>query len=353
MNAQVYYKKSRYNFFRNIIHNKMTNVYILIILVFLVFSGFTLKYLKIIKDPANNNKNNQPKTNPVEVVTEVASETETETKTQQEVVVEKNYEIRINKATNVLVVDEIGQDETKTFAKSFKCSVSDNVTLGEYNITDKSLWRQNSYNNYSQYSTRISESFLIKSIPFNGADKGKLLVNYYYNIGNSAYDNNSIYLLTGDAYWIYSNCNKNTKVVVYDDPSENVDYQFTYMPEIPWCITWDPTDPDTSSIWCPTLVDHFSGITNRVVDVNSYFNPLTDVYAYDVDGVDVSKYIHVDGLVDTTIPGDYLITYVIVDKSGHNIIWDSLVTVKGDISNDSNASINGLEEGMGINSPET
>ncbi|WP_238567703.1 DUF5011 domain-containing protein [Bifidobacterium stellenboschense] len=77
-----------------------------------------------------------------------------------------------------------------------------------------------------------------------------------------------------------------------------------------------------------TTAPVFKGVDDVTVDFGAAFDPLAGVTASDdVDG-DVTSSITVEGAVDTSKAGDYMLTYTVSDKAGNKATATRKVTVK-------------------------
>ena len=73
----------------------------------------------------------------------------------------------------------------------------------------------------------------------------------------------------------------------------------------------------------------FLGIEAVTVNVDSTFDPLADVSAFDfIDGTIILDLTNVTGTVDTTTVGDYTLTYTVEDSAGNVTIVTRVVTVE-------------------------
>lgn len=328
----MYYKKFRHNFFRNIKNNKMSKYYLLILLVLCVFIAFTIQYLKEQNSTENKDSGkNETHSSGSENQSSAENPTDTQEPTANDVVVDNtdNYIIRINSATNRLYVYKVLEDDNTELVRACICSVSTYVSQSDnLSVSDKYIWRPINDYMYCQYATKIASNIVIQSMPYDGPNKDRLYVKYYNNLGNNTSDKGAVYLTVEDAMWIYNNVKKNAKAVVYSDPNEVIEKTPEKLPEMLWCIRWDPTDPDTGNVWTKQHLSHIEGVRNQTVSAGQYFDPLEGVTVYDTDGKPVpSKHIIIDGILDTSTPGEYQITYVIADIYGENIIWDCVITV--------------------------
>lgn len=71
-----------------------------------------------------------------------------------------------------------------------------------------------------------------------------------------------------------------------------------------------------------------TGAKDTTVNVGDNFDPMTGVTAKDDKGTDLTKNIKVSGTVDTAKPGDYKLTYSLVDGAGQPVKTERTITVK-------------------------
>ncbi|UKS55696.1 immunoglobulin-like domain-containing protein [Exiguobacterium acetylicum] len=71
-----------------------------------------------------------------------------------------------------------------------------------------------------------------------------------------------------------------------------------------------------------------SGATDVVAGLNTTFNPLEGVSVSDNNDGDLTEEIKTTGSVDTSVEGDYFVTYSVSDKSGNSMEIKRKVTVK-------------------------
>lgn len=76
----------------------------------------------------------------------------------------------------------------------------------------------------------------------------------------------------------------------------------------------------------------FSGIENKELKLNDKFEPMEGVKAIDKKDGDLTKNVKVDGTVDTTKQGKYILTYTVTDSEGNTTKVERTITV-GDATN--------------------
>ncbi|PEN34733.1 peptidase M4, partial [Bacillus wiedmannii] len=64
------------------------------------------------------------------------------------------------------------------------------------------------------------------------------------------------------------------------------------------------------------------------INVGDSFVPMTEVLAIDKEDGDLTSKVKVDGKVDTSKAGTYVLTYTVTDSKGHEVTAKQTVTVK-------------------------
>ena len=143
------------------------------------------------------------------------------------------------------------------------CSCSDakhQTPLGLHYIYSKydykAMTRMNGIMVYAQYACRFRGHYLFHTVPIGGGEgrrtqkygKKQMLVEEYEKLGHPA-SHGCVRLLVGDAYWIYTNCKRGTKVQVVTDAGPTPPAAPALIYEAPYMnashtLGWDPTDPD-------------------------------------------------------------------------------------------------------------
>lgn len=75
------------------------------------------------------------------------------------------------------------------------------------------------------------------------------------------------------------------------------------------------------------IAPNIYGIEDIEIDLNSRFNPLDGVFAYDVQDGYITENIQLEGQVDTSEHGIYLIKYKVTDSNGHQTLELRYITV--------------------------
>lgn len=163
------------------------------------------------------------------------------------------YLIRVNRQANCVTVyskDSAGQYTVPV--KAMICSVGLNggTPLENGQITDKYDWRLLFGNVYGQYAVRFNGHIMFHSVPYMTTMKDSLKEGQYNLLGQPA-SLGCIRLSVADAKWIYDNCDRGTKVEVYDSADPGPLGRPVSIQIDPNSIHkgWDPTDPDPANPW--------------------------------------------------------------------------------------------------------
>ena len=163
------------------------------------------------------------------------------------------YLIRVNRYANCVTV--YTKDETGAYTvpvKAMVCSVGldGGTPLENGSITDKYNWRLLFGNVWGQYAVRFNGHIMFHSVPYMTPAKDTLKEGQYNLLGQPA-SQGCIRLAVIDAKWIYDNCDRGTKVEVYDnaDPGPLGKPASIYIDPFSAWRGWDPTDPDPANPW--------------------------------------------------------------------------------------------------------
>ena len=72
-----------------------------------------------------------------------------------------------------------------------------------------------------------------------------------------------------------------------------------------------------------------NGANDVVIRINTTFNPREGVSAYDADDGDITHRIQIEGTVDTTREGEYILTYYVTDNNSNTTVVVRKITVLG------------------------
>lgn len=163
------------------------------------------------------------------------------------------YLIRVNRLANCVTV--YSKDSTGQYTipiKAMVCSVGldDGTPLENGQITDKYDWRLLFGNVYGQYAVRFNGHIMFHSVPYMATSKDSLKEGQYNLLGQPA-SQGCIRLSVADSKWIYDNCDRGTKVEVYDDVNPGPLGKPASIQIDPFSVYkgWDPTDPDPANPW--------------------------------------------------------------------------------------------------------
>ena len=163
------------------------------------------------------------------------------------------YKVRVNKAKNVVIVYEKGDDGK--YEKSVRVM---NAVVGRdikndasYNISNRWLWIKNPNGSFSKFVTQVAGNVVFESIGYKKKEDLSSL-NYieFDNLGNSI-DGSFIKLQYADAQWIFDNLDYDTVVEFY----ESDDLNGVNVPEVKKISlesdkkNWDPTYIGSESPW--------------------------------------------------------------------------------------------------------
>ena len=163
------------------------------------------------------------------------------------------YKVRVNKAKNVVIVYEKGNDGK--YEKSIRVM---NAVVGRdikndasYNISNRWLWIKNPNGSFSKFVTQVAGNVVFESIGYKRKEDLSSL-NYieFDNLGNSI-DGSFIKLQYADAQWIFDNLDYDTVVEFY----ESDDLNGVNVPEVKKISlesdkkNWDPTYNGSESPW--------------------------------------------------------------------------------------------------------
>jgi len=153
------------------------------------------------------------------------------------------YQINYNKATRTMYV--LARDGDNGFIipfRTFNSTCGPDTPLGTYATYEKYNVKFMHDDIYCKYLSRFYQGFLIHSILYYTPNLDLDAITYNYI--DDAASGGCIRLLTGDAYWIYSNCPMHTTVYIYEDKWDKGPVEKGAIEQaIPREQTWDPTDP--------------------------------------------------------------------------------------------------------------
>ena len=152
------------------------------------------------------------------------------------------YYIKVYKPGNYLTIFAKDGDKGYTIpvkAMITSCGVS--TPTGSFNTPNKYRWLRMIGFTWAQWCTQISGSYLFHSVPDWTQNNLDLEVDEYNRLGTTR-SAGCIRLTSGDAKWIYDNCNLGTSVFISGIETSGPLPKPTSL-KIPSWHTWDPTDP--------------------------------------------------------------------------------------------------------------
>jgi len=312
----MYYKTKR-NDIKKWLFNSHSKIYVPILLLLGILIFFTFKNM--------NTPNSQEVSNNEETSTAIVTEDESTSSTIS-VADNNTYTIKINKSKNFITIYKLDNNANPTAFKTFRCSVNTNVPIGSFKISEKFVWRMLDTNQYAQFTSRISATLYIHSVPYS-SEKTSALISDAYNKLGSAATIGSIYLEVADSKWIYENCKNDTVVEVYENATEEPAIAIADKVTLPYGTGYDPSDVGTTNKIVQHKIDYLQGVKDKQVAVGTSINLWEGIYAVDLDGNDITSYISITGSVNTAVAGRYTVTYNLIDTFGTIIAYNSVITV--------------------------
>lgn len=227
------------------------------------------------------------------------------------------YKIMVNRLANCVTIYTPDAEGNYTVPyKAMICSTGGEATpAGTFKLNQKYTFKELFYKSYGQYCSRVHGSILFHSSGNNSLNKDDLNSTDFNNLGLGV-SHGCIRLTVEDAKWIHDNCPSGTEVVIYDseDPGPLGKPECIKVPE---GTNWDPTDPDENNPWRDKK-PRIEGAIDKVIYELDSFDYLNGIRAYDTCGNDITSDIVVSGEVDLNIPGEYKVSYSVVDLLGRS-----------------------------------
>lgn len=250
------------------------------------------------------------------------------------------YCIKVNRSRNVVTVYTLDEDGYYTIPyKAMVCSVglNDKTPTGTFKLQrDRYEWRELVGQVYGQYAVRIHRSIMFHSVPYYSPQKDELEREEFNKLGEPA-SKGCIRLTVADSKWIYDNCEKGTIVQIFDSDyigpwgkptaqkldtsSGRQDMSGSHADEPSQgdeplgTQCWDPTDIHKDSLWYHEE-PYIFGAESVSLDYEAEFDLRSGVSAYDCNGKDLTAALSVNGSVDTSVPGNYIVIYRVTDGEG-------------------------------------
>ncbi|MCI8771962.1 MAG: L,D-transpeptidase [Lachnospiraceae bacterium] len=231
------------------------------------------------------------------------------------------YVIKINKQANCVTIYKENEKGQLKPVKALICSTGYATKLGTYSLGEKLRWHVLDGPCYGQYCTRIYGGVLFHSVWYTGQNNpATLSISSYNKLGTTA-SHGCVRLTVAGAKWIYDNVPSGTKVIIYSDPNPGPLGKPRAI-KLPYTYAWDPTDTGNPSNPWNSKKPSITGAKNQTVDYNAKFDIMKGITAKNTTGFDakdlVTTKIMYQGKkvpkVDTTTPGKYKVTYVLIDE---------------------------------------
>ena len=154
-----------------------------------------------------------------------------------------NYEIFVNKRTNVVTIYAVDKG-VYIPVKRFVCSNGGgNTPEGNFYTPNKYRWHELMGPSWGQWCEHLTDDILFHSVYYNKErDNKSLSVSAYNKLGTMA-SHGCVRLTAGDAKWIYDNCKIGTKVIIYNNKKNPGPFDKPKAQKLSSSHTWDPTDP--------------------------------------------------------------------------------------------------------------
>ncbi len=237
------------------------------------------------------------------------------------------YKIKVNRVANCVTIYTPDAEGNYTVPyKAMICSTGGEATpAGTFKLNQKYAFKELFYKSYGQYCSRIHGSILFHSSGNNSLNKNDLNASDFNNLGLGV-SHGCIRLTVEDAKWIHDNCPSGTEVVIYDseDPGP------LGKPEcikVPAGTKWDPTDPDEKNPWKDKM-PRLEGAVDKIVYETDSFDYLNGIKAYYTCGNDITDKMVIEGEVDLSMPGYYIVKYSVTDLLDRSAECTVIYTVR-------------------------
>lgn len=226
------------------------------------------------------------------------------------------YLIKVNRLAGCVTVytyDTAGEYSVPVKAMAAICD-REKTGSGAYFISEKySLWRF-SNSCAGVYCSRVSDNMLFYALPSFHASLGTLL-DEEAGISGIAFKSGSIRLSAEDAKWIYDNCDKGTKVIIYDgpDPGPLGKPENNLVPENGGI---SPAGTETQTNMKPVLISD-GPLRAEAGDRVDFMQGIT---AADSSGESILHRVKWVSNAVLTAAGRYLILYFVTDGQGNTVM---------------------------------
>lgn len=285
-----------------------------------------------------NNRQNKPSDSTNENTKPTEGSTEQETDIPPETV-RGIYKLELNLATGRMAAYE-WDSEAEAFsekAERYMLFAARNVKEGDftapYASTSKSAWSASERKErFYRYATSFGGKTVFHSPDYDTqGDKNSLIAESYSAIGEGSADalSDGITLTVADAKWIYENCSFESEIKIYSDESEERYETANQIIPIPEEITWEPTDTSNGTPWCQTEIAELTAPpVFELILGSSEAVVLGSAKAHDKSGANVSEYIYFTGKYEIDKPGEYSLSYNLIDVFGNHLQQPLKLTVK-------------------------
>lgn len=156
---------------------------------------------------------------------------------------QSSYILKVNKTMNCLTV--YAPDGSNGYiipVKAMMTSVGDDTPIGTFHTPEKFRWHLMIDDSYTQWSTRITQGFMMHTITYEKPDN-MWMNNWGYNNLSVSRSHGCVRLIAKNAKWIYDNCAIGTAVTIYEDATSPSPFMIPDQVSISFAQRWDPTDP--------------------------------------------------------------------------------------------------------------
>ena len=160
---------------------------------------------------------------------------------------QSSYVIKVNKKKNCVTV--YAKDGKRGYiipVKAFVCSTGKATPITTAKTPSKYRWHALMGHCYGQWCTRIKNGYLFHSVMYGKKKNNTLSVSAYNKLGTTA-SHGCIRMRAGDAKWIYDNCKRKTKVIIYNSSNPGP-LGKPKIEKLPKWHRWDPTDPTAKKL---------------------------------------------------------------------------------------------------------
>lgn len=160
---------------------------------------------------------------------------------------QSSYVIKVNKKKNCVTV--YAKDGKRGYiipVKAFVCSTGKATPITTAKTPSKYRWHALMGHCYGQWCTRIKHGYLFHSVMYGKKKNNTLSVSAYNKLGTTA-SHGCIRMRAGDAKWIYDNCKRKTKVIIYNSSNPGP-LGKPKIEKLPKWHRWDPTDPTAKKL---------------------------------------------------------------------------------------------------------